>query len=162
MKTPIVCLATIVLIVSASTGSQAKNSGKLPKGAVPLTEAQVHALYDGKSVDWKVSQVRWNADGTAIGYYPKKGNEGFGDGTWTVKGNEMCSDMKWRGDVKAEAPFEVITCQTLFYAGKKMWVVETKNEDKYLNDVWTGLEKKLTSKDLVTKNYNAIKVKFGY
>lgn len=162
MKIAIACLATLALIVTTSAGSQAKNSGKLPKGAVPLTEAQVHALYDGKSIDWKLAQAHWNADGTAIGYYGKKGDEGFAEGTWTVKGNEMCYDMQWRGKDKVKAPFKDNRCQTLYYSGKKLWVVNTKDEDKYSNDVWTGLEKKITSKDLVTKNYDAIKVKFGY
>ena len=68
----------------AAPAALAKNSGKLPKGAVPLTEAEVHSLYDGKSINWTVAYALWRADGTVSGYYPKKGDEGFADGTWTV------------------------------------------------------------------------------
>ncbi|MFO1035136.1 MAG: hypothetical protein U1E15_14140 [Hyphomicrobiales bacterium] len=54
------------------------------------------------------------------------------------------------------------TCQKLYRAGKKLWIENTKDQEKYQGDVWTGLEKKLTSKDLVTAKYQAIKAKYGY
>jgi hypothetical protein len=162
MKLRGMTVLAVAAMLAVAGGVGAKNSGKLPKGAVPLSAEEVHALYDGKSINWKPTVALWKADGSVMGYYPVKGEESFADGTWTVKDNEWCYHMEWRGKDKTKAPYVEDACQTLFRAGKKLWVVNTKDQDKYQGDVWTGLEKKLTSKDLVTAKYTALKAKFGY
>lgn len=162
MNKYLVTATVLSAAVLLADGALAKNSGKLPKGATPLTAAEVHALYDGKSINWKPAVALWRPDGTVIGYYPVKGQESFADGTWTVKDNEWCYHMEWRGKDKTKPPYVEDACQTLHHAGKKLWVVNTKDQDKYQGDVWTGLEKKLTSKDLVTAKYTALKAKYGY
>lgn len=139
----------------------AKNEGKLPKGAVPLSAEDAKAMFLGNTIDWKPARVYWNPDGTALGYNSEKGKEYVGEGTWTANGNEVCYDMKWRGgDLKVPYPESV--CDQLFRVGKQIWTKNTKNsEDKYFGDIYSGMDKKFLKGDKITKKANALKVKLG-
>ncbi len=157
-------VAVLVLIFSAGLASSAiaKNSGKLPKGAVPLSTEETKAIYSGKTINWKLAQTYWSPDGKAIGYYPVKGKEGFGEGTWTVTGDEMCYHLEWRGADKAAKPFINDVCAKYYKSGKQIWIENTKDVEKYQGDIWTGIEKKLTAGDKASAQANAYKTKFGY
>jgi Protein of unknown function (DUF995) len=145
-----------------STAADAKNQGKLPKGAVPLSESESKAVYAGKTIEWNPALAYWREDGTVIGYYPVKGKEAIGEGTWTVKGNELCYTITWRGADKAGKPFVEDACAKFYKAGKAIWTENSKEEDQYQGDIWKGIEKKLKSGDKVSAKFNALKAKFGY
>ena len=159
-----VAVASVVLVFSASFVSCAiaRNTGKLPDDAVPLSAEATKAIFSGKTINWEPAQTYWSTDGKAIGFYPVKGKEGFGEGRWTVNGNEMCYHLEWRGASKAEKPFISDSCAKYFKSGKKIWIENIKDEKKYQGDIWTGIENKLVTGDKASALAAAYKIKFGY
>lgn len=63
-------------------------AASLPKGATELSSAEVKAMYSGKSADWKSVRVHFAPDGTAK--LVRKDKKAYGEGKWSVSGNEMC------------------------------------------------------------------------
>lgn len=152
----------ISLALPAALPALAKNDGKLPKNAKPLTEEEAKAIYSGKTIDWQPSRVYWRPDGTAIGFNPKKGQEYFTEGTWTARGNEVCLHLEWHGPNKAKPPYLEDLCAKYYSDGKKIWVENTKDDPQYMGDIWTGIEKKLKKGDTASEQALALKAKFGY
>jgi Protein of unknown function (DUF995) len=139
----------------------AKNEGKLPKAAVPLTAEETKALFSGKTIDWGLAQAYWFADGTSVGYYRKGEVESFADGTWTVTQNEMCYDNTWRSNDKANPVVKDNRCAKYYRVKKVIWTENTKDEDKWQGDVWVGITKKLKKGDLVSEKAKAVKLKLN-
>ena len=156
-------IVIVTLAVAAFTPSDAfaNNEGKLPKDSLPLSAEETKAVFAGKTIDWKPAKAYWSADGTITGYYPVKGQEGFGEGKWSVNGNELCYDMAWHGKDKTK-PFLSNKCEKFFKARNVIWIENTKDEDKYQGDIWNGIEKKLTAGDAVSKSAKELKAKLGY
>jgi Protein of unknown function (DUF995) len=142
--------------------ADAKNEGKLPKAAVPLTAEETKALFSGSTINWGDAQAYWAPDGTSIGYYHKGKVKSFAEGTWTVNGNEMCYDNGWRDADKTKPVFNDNRCAKYYKVKKVIWTENTKDEDKWMGDIWTGINKKLKKGDLVSAKATALKAKFGY
>jgi Protein of unknown function (DUF995) len=79
--------STICILLFPVALSAPALADKLPKTAVPLTSAEVTALYSGHTVVWQPSiMVYFAADGSA-----KQLIQGISKpGTWSVKDNEFC------------------------------------------------------------------------
>jgi hypothetical protein len=157
----IIILVVAGLMTFTAGVAFAKNKGKLPKGAVPLSAEEVKAIYVGKTIDWKPAKAYWSADGTTIGYYPVKGDEAFAEGTWSVNGNELCYENTWHGKDKTK-PFNEKRCSKYYKVKKVIWTENTKDDDKWQGDIWTGVEKKLKKGDSVSKKALELKAKLGY
>jgi hypothetical protein len=142
--------------------ADAKNEGKLPKAAVPLTAEETKAIFSGSTINWGDAQAYWATDGTSIGYYHKGKVESFAEGTWTVIGNEMCYDNGWRDADKSKAVFKDNRCAKYYKVKKVIWIENTKDDDKWMGDIWTGINKKLKKGDLVSAKATALKAKLGY
>ena len=155
-------VAIAAISAAATDPAIARNEGKLPKNATPLSAEQTKAVYAGKTINWKPARVYWNPNGTAIGIYPKKGDEYFSEGTWTVKGNEICYHLNWHGAKKAKKPDIEDGCEKFYFEGKKLWIENTKKEPKWQGDIWSGIESKLKTGDSASKPALALKTKFGY
>lgn len=161
MSKYLIVIAALSVTTLISNVAFAKNQGKLPKDSLPLSAEETKAIFAGKTIDWKPAKVYWSADGTLTGYYPTKGDEGFGEGKWFVNGNELCYDMTWHGKDKTK-PFNENRCAKYFKAKNVIWIENTKDVDKYQGDKWTGIEKKLKVGDTVSKSAQELKLKLGY
>lgn len=157
-----IALMTPALIISAFAFANAANSGKLPKDAKPLTAEEAQGVFAGKTINWQPAKAYWRPDGSAIGYYPVKGDEGFAEGTWKVSGNQICIYLEWRGKDKAKAPYIEDTCAKYYTSKGKIWVENVKDDPKWQGDIWSGIEKKLKKGDSVSKKAAALKKSFGY
>lgn len=153
--------AAVIAFVFVSP-ALAKNDGKLPKDAVPLTAAETKALWSGKTINWNPAKMYWSPDGKAVGVYPVKGREGFAEGTWTVSGNEMCSDVIWYGADKGGKTTPENSCAKYYKAGKVIWTLNTKEQERYMGDIWSGVDKKLKKGDSASKQAYEWKKKWGY
>lgn len=146
-------------LVVASTGVDAKNQGKLPKGATPMTPEEITVILSGNSIDFKVAKYYFAPDHSLLGI----GSNGwFADGTWSVNGNTWCLDSLWHGPDKAKAPETFGLCSEKYKVGKIIYTKNTKGEDKYLGDIWTGEEKKIKKGDIVSAKVAKLKQKYGY
>ncbi|MGE0238719.1 MAG: DUF995 domain-containing protein [Parvibaculaceae bacterium] len=145
-------------VVLATVAAEAKNAGKLPKNAVPMTTEEIKQILSGNSIDYKVAKYYFAPDGSLLGIDGKK--TWFADGTWTVTGNTWCLDSKWHGPDKASDTYA--QCEEKYKAGKKIYSKNVKGEDKYLGDISTDQEKKIKKGDIVSASVTALKKKLGY
>jgi hypothetical protein len=153
-----VCLA---MAVACADPSEAKNHGRLPNGAVPMTPAEVQALLAGKTIDYKVAQYYLLPDGTLKGINQER--NAFADGTWHVKGNEYCLNANWHGADKAAKPFFYSQCKKFSIYNKVVWVENSKDQDQYLGDIYSEfVPKELKPRDLVSRRWDSVKKKLGY
>ncbi len=155
----VVVFSALALVAGAAF---AKNEGKWPKDAVALSAADVTAFFAGHTVDFRETLYYFSPDGSLVGYHKDKKGDGFADGNWDVNGNEFCLHSSWHGKDKSAAPFLYTWCNKLMKAKKVVWAQNTKSEDQYLNDIYTGLDKKLKKGDLVSKKIATLKTRYGY
>jgi Protein of unknown function (DUF995) len=81
----------ISLIVGLPLCATSALAAKLPKGAVPLTEAEVSALYSNHTAVWAPNAMAYFAeDGTVKGIFPDTAKPG----NWTAKNNEFCMNIQ--------------------------------------------------------------------
>jgi Protein of unknown function (DUF995) len=148
-------------VLLATDAALAKNDGKLPKGAVPLSAEETKALLAGNSINWGAAQIYWAPNGSLVGHYKKGKDESFAEGKWTVNGNEMCEDNIWHGKDKSK-PLQEGTCKKFYKLGKIIWTENTKDQEKYQGDFWDGIDKRIKKGDIASKKAQAVKLKFGY
>ena len=155
--------ALISLLLLAPAGAWAKNEGKLPADAKPMAAEDITKLLIGRSVDYKVAAYYFNPNGQVIGVAGK--NDGFAEGTWTIKDNEFCFVTDWKGADKSKAPFHYEKCQKFYLSKTVVYTENTKSEDQWLEDKFQFNQsegKKYKDGDLLTARYTTLKAKFGY
>ncbi|MEP9374974.1 DUF995 domain-containing protein [Mesorhizobium sp. KR1-2] len=131
-------------------------SDPLPKGAVPLTADEVHAMYSGKSSNWSESRAYFAPDGTYLIF--GKDKKWYGEGKWAVDGNKICANLTWKaaGGKTGKAD----DCWTWYHNGSKYMTLWSGDKDKK-NAYAAGESKKLTAGDKVSAPFNDIKKKIG-
>ncbi|MHC2485511.1 DUF995 domain-containing protein [Rhizobium leguminosarum] len=140
----------------------AKNEGKLPKGAVELSEQEVKDLYVGSTVKYDVGDglvyYTWFADGTLKGVKvgKKKGEYGYADGTWTETGNTFCFTSNWK-DKSGETKFVYKPCKGWWRVGKQIWTKNISGDDQYDGDIYNNEVKKMSKGDKVTPMFDKAK-----
>jgi hypothetical protein len=133
---------------------EAKNKGKLPKTATPMTTEEITAMLSGNSIDFKMVQYYFAPDGKLLGVDPK--NKWTADGTWDVKGNTWCLHSVWHSpDGKKSENYE--QCSEKYRDGKKIYTKNTKGEDQWLGDITTDQEKKMKKGDIVSAKLAKLK-----
>lgn len=158
MKRLIVVLVAFTALVS--TAAEAKNQGKVPKDAVPMAPEEITKILSGNTfVPAKSTGGYYFApDGKLIGL----GSGGwFAEGSWAVTGNTWCLDSVWHGPDKSKSE-NYAQCSEKYKVGKVIYTKNTKGEDKWLGDVWSGEEKKFKKGDIVSAEVEKLKKKYGY
>ncbi|MEF0944301.1 DUF995 domain-containing protein [Rhizobium sp. BR 362] len=158
MKITITTAIALAVLVSPVL---AKNSGKLPENAKPLTSEEVKQLYVGKTLKYKDNgniYYTFTPDGKLLGLADKtNGTHHTADGTWTVNDNVFCFQSDWK-DQTGKSVFKYSPCQAWFRAGKTLW---TKNvsgvDDQYAGDIYTGEAKNISKGDQVSKRLVGLK-----
>ncbi|MGH6752413.1 MAG: DUF995 domain-containing protein [Bradyrhizobium sp.] len=114
------------LLLGALLSSPALAAETLPKDAAPLAEADVTAIYAGNTVEWSGGAAYLAPDGKLTAYWSQKGEEGVGEGTWTVKDNEFCYTAAWQTVQKS---FDENFCWKVYRAADATWFEETRRSD---------------------------------
>lgn len=97
MKHP---LAACLLSALSLAGPAA--AGPLPKDATPIAAGSLKSFYAGSTANWTNSTAYFAPDGTVRGIFTAKdGGRHAYDGTWRVKGNEVCMDTRGHGETGA-------------------------------------------------------------
>lgn len=161
MKYKLTALISTTIALSVFP-AMAKNDGKLPKNAKPLTAEETTRVYVGNTVKYNVGfgtvYYTWLPDGKLFGVLDKKnGGHGWADGTWTVKDNLFCFKADWK-NAAGETAETYAPCKEWFRAGKQLW---TKNvsgdDDKYLGDIYSDEVKKMSKGDKVSGRIETVK-----
>ena len=141
----------------------AKNSGKLPKGAVPLSSDEIKTLFAGNTIDFKDTLYFFLTDGSLVGFHTDKSGNSFADGKWSVNDNEFCLDTSWYGKDKSAKPFLFALCYKFYKVNKVIWTENNKGgEEKDLGAIYTGQDKKIKKGDLISAKVTALKTQYGY
>lgn len=141
--------ASVAIMLAAVTTASAAT---LPKGATELSSAEVKAMYEGKSSDWKSVKVFFAPDGSAK--MVRKDKKAYGDGKWTVSGNKMCLSIN-AVQVADKSNRTVDDCYSWFRSGDKhfmRWSGDESKADAYRDDEPTRLAKG----DMVSKDHAAL------
>jgi len=159
LKIGLVTLSIPLLMLSQA---EAKNKGKVPKEATPLTAQEVTAIFAGRTFTYTpVPTIYFNPDGTLIGFENYKGNEHFMDGKWTVDGNESCREMHVHGADKSKDG-QFTECRKFYKVGNVIYSQFTKGWPELMGDVSKDSEKAGKSGDAASTQANALRKKFGY
>ena len=155
-------LAVVSVTVFGPSTSFAKDEGKLPKGAVELSEQEVKDLYVGNSVKYDVGDgmvyYTWSADGTLKGVKvgKKKGEYGYADGTWTLTGNMFCFKSDWKNKA-GDVVYVYQPCKAWWRVGKQKWTKNVSGDDQYNGDIYNNEIKKMSKGDKVTAMFDTAK-----
>lgn len=145
-------LSTSIAAFVLGTTTVAAMADKLPKGATPLSAAEVHAIYSGKTGIYNTSDVYYDPNGTTKGVSGKPKATSTFKGTWAVNGNEQCMYNKAKGDPKTYTD-----CNAFWRAGNKVYSLWSVHYDgskpNKVNDYSPNEMKKYKKGDLVSKRY---------
>lgn len=131
---------------------------ELPKNAVPLNASELRELYAGKSANWTKTRAYFAPDGILLMH--GKDKSWFGEGKWTVTGNEMCGKAK-RTTVKDGATkIGGGECWTWYRVGKTYMTFWSGEKDKK-NGYYDTELKKMSAGDKVSKTVAELKKKSG-
>lgn len=166
-------LCAALLAFPLMTVGAASFADTLPKNAVPLSSAEVSAIYSGKSIIWRGGKngAYLASSGKAIGVYTDwhddiKPNEkwtGYWAGTWSTRGNQMC--IRYSGyDLVDKKPFPAdMMCWKWYRAGSAYYTIQSKMErgkrPSGPNDYYTKEATKLRSGDRISTWFNQYKSK---
>ncbi|TIS49133.1 DUF995 domain-containing protein [Mesorhizobium sp.] len=136
-------------------------SETMPKGAAPVTSADISSMFEGKTYTFKEKaqngktvNISWflGADGKMLGY---TGNgPSFAVGTWTASDGKLCVSNKWKGSWGESTSGD---CQ--------LWARDTKNPKKlYRAEIskggdYTAYKPSLKAGDSISKEIEALKRK---
>lgn len=141
------CLATTVAVTNPSL------SATLPKDASELSGEEVRAMYAGKSAEWKSVRVYFAPDGSAK--LVRKDKKGYGEGKWSVSGNQMCMTITPVDLAKGKRD-PIKDCYSWHKAGTKYFMRWSGDEGKA--DAFRDDEpSRLTAGDKVSKDFTALK-----
>lgn len=148
-------LLTSVTAAILGATTVAAVADKLPKGATPLSAAEVRAIYSGKTGVYSVSDIYYDPNGTTKGVFGKPKAKSTFKGTWAVKGNEYCMYNKSKGDPKTYTD-----CNAFWRAGNKIYSLWSVHYDgskpNKVNDYSPSEMKNFKKGDLVSKMYIAM------
>ncbi|WP_406871796.1 DUF995 domain-containing protein [Aminobacter sp. P9b] len=153
MSKSIIGLSALVVVLIPVIGW----AEELPKDAVPLTASEVRELYSGKSANWSRSRAYFAPDSTFLMH--GKDKSWFGEGKWTVKGNEVCGKLK-RTSVKDGKSNTGGDCWAWYRVGKKYMTFWSGEKDKKYGYYDSEL-KKMSAGDKVSKTVAELKKKSG-
>lgn len=128
-------------------------SATLPKDATELAAPEVQAMYAGKSANWKSVRIYFSPDGSAK--LVRKDKKRFGEGNWTVSGNQMCLTINVV-EVATGKKDTVKDCYSWHKAGTKYfmrWSGDEGKKDAYRDDE----PSRLSDGDKVSKDFAALK-----
>ena len=141
------------VVLGATTVSAVAD--KLPKGATPLSAADVRSIYSGTTGIYSGADIYYDPKGITKGVFGKPKAAGTFKGTWTVKGNEHCEYNKSKTDAKAST-----NCNAFWRSGNKIYSLWTVHFDGSKPDKVDGYStsdlKKHKKGDLVSKRYIAL------
>jgi hypothetical protein len=143
--------ATITLLVTSAFAGNAL-ADKLPKDAVKLSASEVQALYADKTSDWSRINSYFAPDGKYL--LVGKNGQFLGEGRWSVKDNEMCTDVLIKG-VKDGGSKKFKDCWAWYKQGAKYWTLWSGEKNKKSGYYSNELQKLLTG-DKVSKKYEEL------
>ncbi len=141
--------ASVAIMIATATAAFAVT---LPSDATELSPAEVKAMYEGKTSDWKSVRVFFAPDGSAK--MVRKDKKAYGEGRWTVAGNKMCLSIN-AIQVSDKKNRTVDDCYSWFKSGSKhfmRWSGDEAKADAYRDDEPARLAKG----DLVSKDHAAL------
>ncbi|MCP3054686.1 DUF995 domain-containing protein [Aurantimonas marianensis] len=163
------CLSylSISLIAMAISGTDAgaRNEGKLPKNAEPLSSDEISKIYEGHSVNYKTKKSDifyvWLSGGKVLGIatdLKDKSSNGYAEGGWAVKENQICYNYDWF-DKDRKVVFQDEKCKEWYRSGNQVWIKNTKDEDKWIGDIYKADDelKKIIQKDVVSGRFEKVK-----
>ncbi|MCJ8517998.1 hypothetical protein ABID21_001124 [Pseudorhizobium tarimense] len=127
-------------------------AASLPKGASELPSDEVKAMYAGKSADWKSVRVYFDPEGTAK--LVRKDKKAYGEGQWTVSGNQMCMTIN-PIDVAKGKRKAIKDCYSWYQSGGRYfmrWSGDDGKDDAYRDDE----PSRLSEGDNVSKDFAAL------
>ena len=144
----------------------------LPKNAIPLSSAEVRAIYAGKSVIWRhKSGAYFASNGKVISVYTNWHNDinpsqkwtGYTTGTWSASGNQMCWRYGGYDLTENKAWSGGLECWKWSRSGSKYYTIPSKKPPGTYpagaNDYYTGERSKIRSGDRITPWFNEYKSK---
>lgn len=106
-------------------------AGNLPKGAVPVPGPELRKVYAGKSAIWANKDGAYFASNGKVKMVFTNYNDGkdrwtgYGSGTWSVKGNQVCWNVSGAGMAASSGAVEPfanhVACWEWFKAGSKYY-----------------------------------------
>jgi Protein of unknown function (DUF995) len=169
MKAMLAILAAVTL-TAAPVSALAGNGGVLPEGAVPLTPAEVQAIYVGHSVKYdspdSVVSFTWKPGGTILGTWEgkkeKAGQVSPADGTWSVSDNQICFDLDYYSTDTGKSVHHDSVCKQWWKVGKNRWVKNVKDQPQYQDFIYQTQNDQLVKGDLVSARYAKFKAKLPH
>lgn len=150
MRLASACAASLGVLLVLATHALAVS---LPVGASKLSDTKVKSMYAGKSADWKSVRVYFAPDGTAK--LVRKDKKAYGEGHWTVSGNEMCMTIE-PVDVGKGKRKAMKDCYSWYQSGDRSfmrWSGDDGKSDAYREDE----PSRLSNGDQVSKDLAALK-----
>lgn len=148
-------LATMVTAICLFGAPYSALADKLPKGAEPLSSAELTKIYSGKTTNWKRSNAYFAPEGTY--FHVKKDRALIGTGKWVVSNNKICVNMKWRVLGTAKTGKEK-DCWTWYRSGKK-YLTSWKGNSGTSEGYYDSEIKKISKNDNILKVYKDLEKK---
>ena len=125
---------------------------QLPKGAKPVSSAELEKIYAGKTADWSSKVRAYFAPDKTVRGFNLEGEVTY-TGRWSVKENAVCMKVNWKA-IKGADSGTGTDCWTWFFQGKKLytlWSTRYDGSKPKKNDYYQGENKTLKNGDLVSK-----------